>query len=180
MNPQKVFAGDSFKLRFKPPIFDESVTYELTLTSYAQSISISEESVEDGEIVYGVSSSLSINFAPGNYTWSIVARNTATDERTTLLAGVPLTIASDPTLPIEQSYARRMLSALQGLLEGRISATDAQYSSMSYEGRSITKLSPAELMRAIALFKRQVAEEEQNKNNNLGPRVVKAWFREQR
>ena len=180
MNPTKVFAGDSFKISFTPPVFDESVSYVLTVASHGQSMQFPLESADQGVLVYNISAGASASIPPGPYTWSIVAQKGPLDERTTLIAGVPLVVASDPTQPLHESYARRMLNALQALLEGRVMATDAVYSAMTYEGRSITKLSPAELMRAIALFRAQVAQEELNAKNNKGPRVIKAWFRKQR
>lgn len=180
MNPTKVFLGDSFKIKFKPQVFEEDVNYILTVSSHGQSANFPLESTDQGELVYAISSSGSLSLPPGSHTWSIVAQRVGMDERTTLISGVPLQVLSDPTQPLHESYARRMLNALQALLEGRVMATDAVYSAMTYEGRSITKLSPAELMRAIALFRAQVAQEELNAKNNKGPRVIKAWFREQR
>ena len=180
MNPTKVFLGDSFKIKFKPPVFEADVQYILTVSSHGQSVNFPLESADQGELVYSISSAGSLALPPGQHVWSIVAQRMGMDERQTLVSGVPLQVLADPTQPLHESYARRMLNALQALLEGRVMATDAVYSAMTYEGRSITKLSPAELMRAIALFRAQVEQEELNAKNGKGPRVIKAWFRAQR
>lgn len=68
------------------------------------------------------------------------------------------------------SYSRKMLNMLNSLVEGRL---ESDYESYTIGGRSITKMSPTELLKLRDYFEEKVAfeEDEQNGRNN-GNKII--------
>lgn len=96
----------------------------------------------------------------GFYRWQAFASNAGPPEERVLVAAGALEVVADyaasaGTVQLK-THARRMLEALEAVLEGR--ATDGQLR-MSINGRSIDRIPLPELMAARDRYRREVAAE---------------------
>lgn len=98
---------------------------------------------------------------PGFYRWqAFVARSVPTTERELVGAGaleVCLDLLTSSATGQQKSFARRMVEAIQAQLEGR--ATDGQ-SSMSINGRAISRIPILELEQILTRFESRLRAEE--------------------
>lgn len=108
------------------------------------------------DYLFTVSSATSTNFVPGFYHWQLEAVRTSDSNRIVIDRGF---FTAVPDLDVNGSdprtHAEIMLSKIKSLLEGK---ADADVSNYSVAGRSLTKLSFDELLKA-----RDYYQEEYNK-----------------
>ncbi len=113
-----------------------------------------------------VSAATSAGYAAGDYRWIAYVTDLATSlQRHTITTG-KLTIAPDPlaysaTTDL-RSHARKTLDAIEAVLEGRATQTQAEYS-VSYGGsaRSVKNIPIAELLQLRSYYAQEARREEQ-------------------
>lgn len=131
-----------------------------------------------GLYTFTIPSALSKDFIPGTYSLAVCA--TADGERTTLAFGNTVTVLPDPSQASHLSYAQRMLDAIKALLENRLTSKQALYSSLTFEGRALAQISPAELMTLKQRYEQEVEQEkraEQIRNKQRVSNKIKISFR---
>lgn len=159
--PKKIIAGDTLEVRVAAGDYTAGVLY---LENASTQVSISGSLVGD-EIVFAANAATTGAYAAGRYRASI-RLNDGTSYETVAQEWVDIVLdpakagAQDP-----RSWARRVLDALQATLEGR--ATSEQQS-MSIAGRSISRLSPSEILATIKELEQRVAVEEAGSRAGLG------------
>lgn len=159
--PRQIYAGDSWPFPFTAPSVNPAAQLRLHINSAAFQFTTDPVTSLTGAYLFVVSSGVSMGFAPGTYILSVT--QTIGSARTTLSAGHICNVEPDPSTASSFSYARRMVAALEALLEGRVTGAQAMYSAMSFEGRSITTLPIAELHRALVIYRAMVKDEDQAK-----------------
>jgi len=164
--PQNLYAGDTWKLSFNTVSIDPLAKLRAHINSPAYQFTSDFVLSATGLYLFVIAKTVSANFAPGTY--SIAITQELGEERTTLSAGHICSIEPSAAIASSFSYARRMVAALEALLEGRVTNAQALYSAMSFEGRAITTLSIAELHRALLTYREIVRAEDQAKNRAEG------------
>lgn len=120
----------------------------------------------NSDYLFTVDSATSANFAPGYYHWQLeIVRNSDSNrivvDRGTFTAIVDLDVnQSDP-----RSHAEIMVDKIESVLEGK---ADADVSSYSIAGRSITKMTFEELITARDNYKREVTLEKKQERIKRG------------
>ncbi len=93
------------------------------------------------------------NAAAGTYAYSIKAKRIADNATRTVESGNVIVLA-DPATQDTRSHSEKVLEAIEALIEGRATKDVASY---SIAGRSLTRLSPDELVKWRAVYRREVA-----------------------
>jgi hypothetical protein len=155
----KLYSGDKWTLSHVLSTPDPTLQLRAHINSVAFQYTTEPVTSIDGSYSFVVPSAVSATFPPGTY--SIAITSTSGTERSTLSAGEFVKVLPDPTEIFTLSIARRMVSAIESLLEGRLTNSHALYSSLTFEGRSLTQMSPLELQKALQIYKNDVAAEEQ-------------------
>lgn len=155
--PQQLYAGDTWKIPFQSSI-DPVAQLRVHINSAAFQFTSDPLTSTTGSYLFVIAKTVSANFAPGTY--SIAITSEVGDERSTLSTGHICTIEPNQATASSFSYARRMVAALEALLEGRVTNSNALYSSMSFEGRAITTLSIEELHRALVMWRQILRNED--------------------
>jgi hypothetical protein len=102
-----------------------------------------------------VSSADSEDFEPGFYHWQLEITETATGNRIVVERGeFEAVVDLDVNGVDPRTHAEIMLDKIETLLEGR---ADGDMSSYSIAGRSITKMTPEELLTWRDYYRREVA-----------------------
>ena len=105
-------------------------------------------------------------YTAGDYQWQIVATKTTT--RYTIATGIVTVsdnIAGRSAAYDNRSHAKKVLDAIEAVLENRASATDQSY---TIAGRSITKIPLQDLMRLRAQYKAEYESEVATENIKMG------------
>ena len=147
--PEKIVAGD--RLIWKRT--DLNVDYDnsaFTLKYSARlegtgstEIEITASASGDDYLVE-VASATTANYAAGTYRWQMYITRNSDSQRLTLDSGTWEVVANrDAATTDPRSHARIMLEKIESVLEGR---ADADVSSYSINGRSLTKIAIPELM----------------------------------
>lgn len=109
----------------------------------------------DGYYLFTVPTSTSQDFDPGFYHWQLEITETATGNRIAVERGEFEAVADlDVNGADPRTHAEIMLDKIETLLEGR---ADGDMSSYSIAGRSITKMTPEELLTWRDYYRREVA-----------------------
>lgn len=115
-------------------------------------------------------------YTPGRYRWYARAVDIATGLIKEIVKDEDgwLDVIADPAAAgnfDRRTWARRTLEALEATIEGRASQDQL---SMSVAGRSISRLSPTELMQWRTELKKEVANDEKGQGpGSLGPLLVR-------
>lgn len=127
--------------------------------------------------LFSVTSAASAGWAPGRYDW--VLRRVVGEEKQDLLRGA-LTILGNPDIHPEgldaRSHARRVLDAIESVLEGR-AGDDVQ--EISIRGRTVKSMPIADLLRFRSLYRAEVRAEEDALRASQGlasRRILKTRF----
>lgn len=127
--------------------------------------------------LFTADSTTSADFVPGYYHWQLEIVKDSTGDRVVVGRGAFTAIVdldvggSDP-----RSHAEIMLTKIETLLEGK---ADADISSYSIAGRSLTKMSPEELIKWRDYYRMEVIQMRQKEDIKLGrksPTTVKVRF----
>lgn len=159
--PAQLVAGDAWAWRADGfatvyPSPDYALTYHLTPASGGAPIPAAVAPDAAGMAV-SVPAATTAGAAPGPWRWTLTVRRAADAARVTIAAGQfqvwpDLTTGGDT-----RSQARRLLDAINAVLEKRISADVENY---SIEGRALTR-TPLEVLRVTrARLMREVAAED--------------------
>jgi hypothetical protein len=111
----------------------------------------------DGTYVFTASSSTTSGFEPGYYHWQLEVIQTSSSNRLVVDRGEFTALAdldvkgSDP-----RSHAQIMIDKIESILQGK---ADSDVGSYSIAGRSLTKMSFAELMTARDQYKAEFQQE---------------------
>lgn len=109
----------------------------------------------DTYYLFTVPTATSEAFAPGFYHWQLEITETASGNRIVVERGEFEAVADlDVNGADPRSHAEIMLDKVEALLEGR---ADGDLSSYSIAGRSITKMTPEELLTWRDYYRREVA-----------------------
>lgn len=155
--PSKLYAGDTWTITHADNELPVGAQLKIHVNSPAFQFTSDYVTGTNGVFVFTIPSDLTTEFAPNTYMVSLTA--TVEGARRTLISGHVLTVDPDPATASSFSYARRLVYALEALLEGRVTSSHAAYVSMTFEGRAITQLAPAELQRALRLAREELATE---------------------
>lgn len=154
--PASVTAGDTIKWTKALPDYPASAGWVL---SYAftgpGNISITAAADGDTHAVI-VPAATSAAWAAGSYLGQ--AYITKAGERTTIATGLMLTVAANLAAASGLSWARRCLSAIQAVMEGK-AGSDAL--STKINDKELRKYTPAELIPLYRFFEQEVAREDQ-------------------
>lgn len=137
------------------PTATHSAEYVARITGGGSSEIKLASTERDTYYLFTVTSETAAAFEPGFYHWQLEITETASGNRIVVERGefeavVDLDInGTDP-----RSHAEIMLDKIETLLEGR---ADGDFSSYSIAGRSITKMTPEELITWRDYYRREVA-----------------------
>jgi|TARA_R110000744_G_scaffold174031_1_gene292746 hypothetical protein len=115
---------------------------------------------------FTAASSVSANFTPGRYHWQLEVTQTATGNRVAVDRGefsviVDLDVnGTDPRV-----HAEIMLDKIESVLENR---ADGDVSTYTIAGRSLTKMTPQELIDWRDVYRREVVTHRRRLNIKLG------------
>jgi len=120
--------------------------------------------------LFTVSSADSADFEPGYYHWQLEITQTATGNRVVVDYG---DFTALPDLDNNQAdpriHAEVMITKIETILAGK---ADSDVSNYSIAGRSLTKLSFAELMDARDRYKRELVQHENKENAKRGRKTA--------
>lgn len=120
--------------------------------------------------LFTVSSVDSADFVPGYYHWQLEITQTSTGNRVVVDQG---DFTALPDLDNNQAdpriHAEIMISKIETILAGK---ADSDVSNYSIAGRSLTKLSFAELMDARDRYKRELVQHENKENAKRGRKTA--------
>lgn len=139
------------------PLESYSAQYVARITGGGSSEVILPATETGGTYLFTVSSAVSADFTPGFYHWQLEVIQTSTSNRIVVDRGeftaiVDLDVnGSDP-----RSHAQIMIGKIESILQGK---ADSDVGSYSIAGRSLTKMSFAELMDARDLYKAEFQQE---------------------
>jgi len=156
---------------------DYTLTYVARITAGGSAEITVTCSESSGAFLASISSSTSANFTAGDYYWQAEILRKSDSERIVVDRGtfkIIVDLDVDSTDP--RTHAEIMLAKIESLLEGR---ADGDVSSYSIAGRSLTKMSPAELIEWRDYYRREVAEQKRKNDVKLGrasPATVKIRF----
>ena len=106
-----------------------------------------------------VAAATSAGYAAGTWDWTAYATRTSDSARVTVGSGALLVVANPATSTADtRSHAAKMLAAIEALLEGR---SVADVNSYSIKDRSLTKMTPAELVQWRSYYRNEVGREDE-------------------
>ena len=140
------------------PVDEYSAEYVARITGGGSSeIKLAATETNPEYYLFTVDSETSADFEAGYYHWQLEITKTATGDRLVVDRGeftavVDLDInGTDP-----RTHAEKMLTKIEAVLENR---ADGDLSSYSIAGRSLTKMSPDELLQWRDYYRRELASE---------------------
>jgi len=140
------------------PVDEYSAEYVARITGGGSSeIKLAATEANPEYYLFTVDSATSADFDAGYYHWQLEITKTATGDRLVVDRGeftavVDLDInGTDP-----RTHAEKMLTKIEAVLENR---ADGDLSSYSIAGRSLTKMSPDELLQWRDYYRRELASE---------------------
>lgn len=176
--PSALVAGDLWEWRLDGmsaayPYPDFSLFYAIAPQGGGTATTAAAVADADGWIV-SVSPAVTAPLAPGRYAWTLFSVRTSDSARRTVCAGV-LEVKPDPATAADtRSKARRLLDAIDSVLEGRITKDVESY---SIEGRALTRIPFEALRNTRARLLREVqAEEAAAAGHRPGPRYQRMGF----
>lgn len=145
---------------------DYTLTYVARITAGGASEITITCTDSNGSFLASVSSSTSASYTAGDYYWQAEILRKSDSERMVVDRGsfkIIVDLDVDSTDP--RTHAEIMLAKIESLLEGR---ADGDVSSYSIAGRSLTKMSPAELIEWRDYYRREVSAQNRKNDVKLG------------
>jgi hypothetical protein len=160
------------------PTATHSATYVARITGGGSNeIQITGTESNPGYYLFTVTSAQSADFVPGYYHWQLEITQTASGNRIVVDTG---TFTANPDLDVNNSdprtHAEIMLNKIETILEGR---ADSDVSSYSIQGRSLAKMSIADLLEWRNYYRREVKKETRDsdiRNGRQSSTSVKVRF----
>jgi len=177
--PLEIVAGDFIQWKREDLTTDyPSASYTLKYSARLQGTGTTEIEMTGGtDQLVQVSSSVTALYTAGTYSWQAYITRNSDSERILVESGYWDVLAnSDESTADPRSHAEIMLNKIESLLEGK---ADSDVSSYSIAGRSLTKLTPEELITWRNFYKAEVLRERQKEDIKLGrktPTTVKVRF----
>lgn len=156
--PIKLYAGDAWTLEHIEASPRPAAQFRIHINSLAIQFTSDPVVSVDGRYRFEMLETKTRTFAPGQYIIAITCLELG--KRSTILTGHLMTVEPDPATASSFSFLRRKVFALRALEEGRITAGDAVFSTMSIKGRAVSKLSLAEIHDARVQAEVELAAEE--------------------
>ena len=159
--PTNIVVGDF--VQFKITEYSEdypNTAYTMTFlarSATGNSTEITFDATASGDdYLFSVGSSTSENFDVGHFHYQLEIKRNSDNERL-IVDRCEIDILTDLDNNIDpRTHAEIMLGKIEGLLEGK---ADADVSSYSINNRSLTKLSPDELVEWRDYYRREVADQ---------------------
>lgn len=147
--PTKIIAGDSLLFKridlaadYPPSAY--SLSYKARLEGAGSTVLTISATGSGGVYSVSVPAATTAGYTPGVYHWAAYITRTSDDARITIAEGTWTVEANKATSTADpRSHAKIMLDKIEGLLQGR---ADSDVASYSINGRSLNKMSPADLM----------------------------------
>jgi hypothetical protein len=183
IEPYEVTAGDTWKWDKSLADYKPSDTWALTYSFRAKTgtgfnVTASANSANDGWNIV-VAKSATVGYTAAEYDWQAYVTKSAerfmVDEGK-LIVSVDLNAAATGSTTDLRSHSKRMVDAIQAVLEGRV---DSDVENYSIGGRSITKIAVSELVSILATYEEKLEEEQKKRrldNKHGSGRVIKARF----
>jgi hypothetical protein len=162
--PAEIIAGDTLKwtredLATDYPLAGYSLTYALIRTGGTPITITASEGADKYTVT--VPAATTGAWTPGVYRWAAYITDTATSERAQVDSGT-ITVRANLASPAAgydpRSHARRVLDAIEGVLEGR--ASKAHLETTLADGRSVKNIPHADLIKARQTYVAEVKREE--------------------
>lgn len=159
--PAALMAGDAWAWRVDGfaavyPSPDYSLSYHLAPRIGGAAVVVPVQPDADGLRVFLASAATS-GLSAGSWVWALKVRRLSDDAVVTVGTGC-LTVQPNPAAGADQrSQSRRLLDAINAVLEGRVTKDVESY---SIEGRSLTRIPFTELRTFRARLMREVAAED--------------------
>ena len=157
--PTEVFVGDF--VQFKITQFSEDYsnsTHKMRFvarisTGGSTEIKVDATSLND-DYLFAIPSATSTNYTVGEYHYQLEIERNSDNERIIVDRG-QIKVSTDFDNQVDpRHHAEIMLGKIEGILEGK---ADSDVSSYSIAGRSLTKLSPDELVQWRDYYRREVS-----------------------
>jgi len=177
--PRELVAGDFIQWKRDDLTTDyPSDSYTLKYSARLHGSPSSEIEITGGsDHLVQVSSSTSLNYTPGTYSWQAYITRNSDSERIVVNSGIFEVIASrDNSTENPQSEAEKNLQLCLDVYAGRITSDVESY---SISGRSLTKLKPEELRKEINYWQGKVNQERNKaaiKAGKASTATIKARF----
>lgn len=110
--------------------------------------------------------------APGTYAYVIKATRISDSAVRTVESGY-VVVKADPTSQDARSHAEKVLEAIEALIEGRATKDVSSY---SIAGRSLTRMTPDELVKWRSTYRAEVAAQRNAGKPNGGRKITLARF----
>lgn len=167
IEPTIITEGDTVKWRRHLPDYLPSAGWTLSYALVNSDGQITFSATADGEYhLVNVTAAVTAEWASGNYTWQSYV--TKDDERYTVGQGsveIRPNFASYALGSDARSHARKVYDALKATMESKASSDQL---AMSIRGRSISRMSPAEIIRWLDYYEKQVAREDEAERRRRG------------
>jgi hypothetical protein len=127
------------------PAATYSVAYQFTLNGAPTDGYTVAGSVSNSEWIFEIPSAITAGYTPGIYQWNLYVTRTSGSERLRLDSGsweVVSNIRTDTSTDV-QSHARKVLTAIEAVIEGRASQDQMSY---SIAGRSLARMPIEDLL----------------------------------
>ena len=177
--PAKIVAGDilQWKRTALNTDYDNAsytLSYKARLEGTGSSVITINASASGDDYLVSISQSSTASYTVGVYRWQAYITRTSDSERITVDSGTFEVIANRSTATsAPRSHAKTMVDKIETLLEGR---ADADVSSYSIAGRSLSKLTVDELMtwrdRYRAEYLREVRRERALNGKRTGGTIL--------
>ena len=180
--PEKIIIGDYLlwkrtDLVSDYPLADYSMEYVARLTAGGNTEIKVAATETNGTYVFEVDSSTSANYVAGFYHWQLEVTKTSTGDRVAIETGTFTAVEDlDVNGADPRTHAEIMITKIQTILEGK---ADADVSSYSINGRSLTKLSYEELVDARDYYRKEYITErrtEDARNGNRSSQTILVRF----
>ena len=173
--PTSFTAGDTLEFSDSLSDYPASSGWVLSYVLVKDGSQISMSSTADGDDhSFSIPATTTANYSPGTYHWKAFVTNAP--ERYTVDSGV-IEIEQDFTTQAQgfddRSHVKKTLDALESVLEGKASADVASY---SIGGRSLSKMTPEELLSWRDKYRAEYHSEQVANGNSVQSRKVRVRF----
>ena len=148
------------------PLATHSIEYVARITGGGNTEIKVAATETNGTYVFEVDSSTSANYVAGFYHWQLEVTETASSNRVVIERGTFTAVEDLDTNGADpRSHAEIMITKIESILQGK---ADADVSSYSINGRSLTKMSFQDLIDARDFYRKEYAKERQKERALAG------------
>lgn len=160
VEPAEIVAGDTAKWTKDLPQYLPADGWVLSYAIVRDGTRLSVTGADngDGTHLVTISAATSAGWGAGAWHWQAYVTKAATSERYTVASGALTIKANFATGAVDgRSHVEKTLAALEAVIEGRASSDQLAY---SIGGRSISKMSPEQLLTWRDKYKAELAAEQ--------------------